>query len=69
VSEQKGWPGWVIHEGAGGGYIAYRAVLVPEGSGLSNVRCGGTRGELFEHLEQENRLENLLRFQVLSQSS
>lgn len=52
-----GFPGWEIMEGAGGGYIAYRTVLVPVGNGLSNVRCGATMVELFEHLEQELRGE------------
>ncbi|MFC5825126.1 hypothetical protein [Nonomuraea insulae] len=47
------FPGWEIMEGAGGGYIAFRTVLVPKESGLSNVRCGATLPELFDHLEQE----------------
>ncbi|TDE53607.1 hypothetical protein E1295_16465 [Nonomuraea mesophila] len=50
---EKAFPGWTIMEGAGGGYIAFRAVLVPLGRGLSNVRCGATLAELYEHLEQE----------------
>lgn len=45
-------------EGAGGGYIAYRVVLMPPRSGLSNVRCGATLEELHAHLEQEIRREN-----------
>lgn len=53
----RAFPGWEILEGAGGGYIAFRTVLVSTKSGLSNVRCGATRRELFEHLEQETRLE------------
>ncbi|MEW9549881.1 hypothetical protein [Nonomuraea sp. NPDC050783] len=32
-----------------------RVVLVPAGSGLSNVRCGVTLAELQEHLEEEAR--------------
>lgn len=48
-------PGWRIMDGAGGGFIAYRTVLVPSHSGLSNIRCGATMKELFEHLEQEAR--------------
>ncbi|MEV6032594.1 hypothetical protein AB0L65_15655 [Nonomuraea sp. NPDC052116] len=48
-------PGWEIIEGAGGGYIAIRTVQVPEHSALSNVRCGATLPELFEHLEEETR--------------
>ncbi|MFC5825203.1 hypothetical protein [Nonomuraea insulae] len=51
------YPGWEIMEGAGGGYIAYRTVLVPGHSRLSNVRCGATMKELFERLEQEVRSE------------
>jgi hypothetical protein len=57
VAEADAFPGWEILEGAGGGYIAFRIVLVPTGSGLSNVRCGATRRELFENLAQESRLE------------
>ncbi|MEQ4715660.1 hypothetical protein [Nonomuraea sp. B19D2] len=49
------FPGWEIIEGAGGGYIAIRTVLAPEHSPLSNVRCGATLPELFEHLEVETR--------------
>ncbi|MGN9844817.1 hypothetical protein ACTMTI_42475 [Nonomuraea sp. H19] len=49
------FPGWEIMEGSGGGYIAFRTVLVPGRSGLSNVRCGATLEELFKHLEQEIR--------------
>ncbi|MEV0619787.1 hypothetical protein AB0I81_41160 [Nonomuraea sp. NPDC050404] len=52
------FPGWVITAGAGGGYIAYRTVLVPRRSGLSNVRCGATLEELYEHLHQELRGQN-----------
>ncbi|WP_431913759.1 hypothetical protein [Nonomuraea jabiensis] len=48
-------PGWEIIEGAGGGYIAIRTVLVPGHSALSNVRCGATLPELFAHLEEETR--------------
>ncbi|MET7327233.1 hypothetical protein [Nonomuraea sp. NPDC005650] len=55
MTTTKSFPGWEILEGAGGGYIAFRTVLVPDGSGLSNVRCGATMPELFEHLEQELR--------------
>ncbi|MGP3958164.1 hypothetical protein ACTWPT_19330 [Nonomuraea sp. 3N208] len=49
------FPGWEIMGGAGGGYIAFRTILVPGQSGLSNVRCGTTLSELFEHLAQEMR--------------
>ncbi|MGW0802310.1 hypothetical protein [Nonomuraea sp. NPDC002799] len=52
------FPGWHIMDGAGGGYIAYRTVLVPEGSRLSNVRCAATLPELYQHLEQESRTRN-----------
>ncbi|GAA3254449.1 hypothetical protein GCM10020216_090090 [Nonomuraea helvata] len=55
MTTTKRFPGWEILEGAGGGYIAFRTVLVPDHSGLSNVRCGATMPELFEHLEQEMR--------------
>lgn len=55
TSKDSRFPGWKIMEGAGGGYIAFRTVLVPIHSGLSNVRCGATLPELFEHLEQELR--------------
>ncbi|MEW9556086.1 hypothetical protein [Nonomuraea sp. NPDC050783] len=51
------FPGWRIVEGAGGGYIAYRAVPVPARTGLSNVRCGATVPELYERLAQEARRE------------
>jgi hypothetical protein len=57
VTGARGFPGWEIMEGAGGGYIAYRTLLVPLGSGLSNVRCGAILPELYEHLEQELRGE------------
>ncbi|MGI5285671.1 hypothetical protein ACQEVF_20365 [Nonomuraea polychroma] len=53
MTTTKSYPGWEIMDGAGGGYIAFRTVLVPDRSGLSNVRCGATLSELFEHLEQE----------------
>ncbi|MDX3100683.1 hypothetical protein [Nonomuraea angiospora] len=55
MTATRGFPGWEIIEGAGGGYIAIRTVLVPEHSALSNVRCGATLPELFEHLEEEAR--------------
>ncbi|NBE94314.1 MULTISPECIES: hypothetical protein [unclassified Nonomuraea] len=48
-------PGWKIMEGAGGGYIAFRTALVRTDNGLSNVRCGATLTELYEHLQQEIR--------------
>lgn len=44
-------------DSAGGGYIAYRIVLVSDRSGLSNVRCGATLAELNGHLAQELRRE------------
>lgn len=53
MTAERKFHGWRIMDGAGGGFIAYRAVLVPGNSGLSNVRCGATMKELFEHLEQE----------------
>ncbi|MEO3886509.1 hypothetical protein [Nonomuraea sp. B5E05] len=52
---ERAFQGWTIMEGAGGGYIAFRAVLVPRDGGLSNVRCGATLAELYEHLEEETR--------------
>ncbi|MFG1704979.1 hypothetical protein ACFLIM_17465 [Nonomuraea sp. M3C6] len=55
VTVARRFPGWEIMEGAGGGYIAFRTALVPEGSGFSNVRCGATLPELFKNLEQEMR--------------
>ncbi|MFI9839822.1 hypothetical protein ACIHFD_22505 [Nonomuraea sp. NPDC051941] len=55
MTATRGFPGWEIIEGAGGGYIAIRTVQVPEHSALSNVRCGATLPELFEHLEEETR--------------
>ncbi|WP_327587482.1 hypothetical protein OHA25_11100 [Nonomuraea sp. NBC_00507] len=55
MTTTKRFPGWEIMEGAGGGYIAFRAILVPGDSGLSNVRCGATLSELFQHLAQEMR--------------
>ncbi|MGP3912831.1 hypothetical protein [Nonomuraea sp. 10N515B] len=53
VTAARRFPGWDIVDGAGGGYIAVRKVPVPETSGLSNVRCGATLPELYEHLEEE----------------
>ncbi|WP_157548556.1 hypothetical protein [Nonomuraea candida] len=55
------FPGWEIMAGAGGGYIAYRVILVPHGSGLSNVRCGATLDELHGNLAQELRREQQTR--------
>ncbi|MFC5825199.1 hypothetical protein [Nonomuraea insulae] len=60
MTADRKFSGWRIMDGAGGGYIAYRAVLVPGHSGLSNVRCGATMKELFEHLEQEVRRQEQL---------
>ncbi|MGN9843150.1 hypothetical protein ACTMTI_34005 [Nonomuraea sp. H19] len=57
MTTTRKFPGWEIVEGAGGGYIAFRTVLVPAHSGLSNVRCGVTLAQLFQHLEQERRRE------------
>ncbi|TMR98710.1 hypothetical protein [Nonomuraea basaltis] len=55
MTATRSFPGWDIIDGAGGGYIAIRTVLVPENSGLSNIRCGATLLELYKHLEQEMR--------------
>ncbi|WP_157548321.1 hypothetical protein [Nonomuraea candida] len=55
VAMTRRFPGWVILDGAGGGYIAYRTEPVSGRSGLSNVRCGADLAELYEHLEQEMR--------------
>ncbi|MFI7703013.1 hypothetical protein [Nonomuraea sp. NPDC049480] len=57
MTTTRRFPGWDIIDGAGGGYIAIRTVLVPENSGLSNVRCGATLPELYKRLEQESRQE------------
>lgn len=55
MTKPRTFPGWEIIDGAGGGYIAIRLVLVPSASGLSNVRCGATLAELHRHLEGETR--------------
>ncbi|MEV4548425.1 hypothetical protein [Nonomuraea wenchangensis] len=55
MTKPRTFPGWEIIEGAGGGYIAIRRVLVPSAGGLSNVRCGATLAELHRHLEEETR--------------
>ncbi|MEV4108653.1 hypothetical protein [Nonomuraea sp. NPDC049695] len=58
MTATRRFPGWEIIEGAGGGYIAIRAVQMPEHSALSNVRCGATLPELFKHLEEEARADS-----------
>ncbi len=55
MTTPRTFPGWEIIDGAGGGYIAIRRVLVPSAGGLSNVRCGATLAELHRHLEEETR--------------
>lgn len=59
------FPDWTIQEAAGGGWYAVRVNTIPRGSGLSNVRCGGSLGELRKHLEDEAR--SLVRLRLVRQ--
>ncbi|MGW0588816.1 hypothetical protein [Streptosporangium sp. NPDC002607] len=49
---------WLISEAAGGGYYAVRRHGLSEESGLSNVMCTTTLGEMARRLAAERRREN-----------
>ncbi|MEV0619804.1 hypothetical protein AB0I81_41250 [Nonomuraea sp. NPDC050404] len=50
------YPAWQVQDMAGG-WVAMRRDLVPQTSGLSNVRCGKTLTELAANLRAEARLK------------
>jgi hypothetical protein len=51
----NGYPAWHVQNMAGG-WVALRRNLVPQTSGLSNVRCGQTLDELAANLQTETSL-------------
>ncbi|MER6830155.1 hypothetical protein ABT352_29505 [Streptosporangium sp. NPDC000563] len=51
---------WLISEAAEGGYHAVRRHSLSEESGLSNVLCAATLGEMARRLAAENERENRL---------